>query len=123
MRRITDQDLRGTGRLLESRGEVHRLPGHEAMVACRSGCNNLAAVHTRTNLKAHAPLQLELTVEAFDLLSKLDGGTDGAKSIVLVHRWHAEHRHHRIANEFLNRPTVTLEHVRSSLEVPNHHSP
>ena len=48
---------------------------------------------------------------------------NAAQSVVLVYGRDAEDRHHRVADELLNRTAVALDHILRDLEVPRHHSP
>ena len=48
-------------------------------------------------------------------VAHLDRRAAGAKRVVLVQHGHAEHRHHRVADELLDRATVasTIPFIRS----------
>src|SRR5207248_3918972 len=50
----------------------------------------------------------------------LGRGADGPERVVLVRGWDAEHGHHRVADELLDRAAVPLERRAHLLEVARH---
>ncbi len=103
-----DQRFAWRRSLLESRGDVDGVTGDERL--------GLAADDHFSRIHADA------CVEAVrgDRGAHLRGGSDGTKSIVLVRHGDPEDRHHRVADELLDRPTVTLDDRSQVLEVAAH---
>ena len=56
-------------------------------------------------------------------LAHLDGRPQRAQRVVLVHDRHAEDRHHRIADELLDRAAVALDDLLHLLEVAGQERP
>jgi diketogulonate reductase-like aldo/keto reductase len=109
-----DQNLARRGRLLQARGDVDGVPRRERLV--RPG-DHLARVDAHPQLEAHAVVPLELGAERRDHRGELVRGADGANGVVLVHDRHAEHGHHRVADELLDRAAVALDDAPRLLEV------
>ena len=103
--RRPDEHLARRSRLLEPCGHVHRVAGDERAALARQ---DLARVH------ADPRLQLELRQR----VAHLRRGAQRTQRVVLVRDRHAEHRHHRIADELLDRPAVALDNRLHALEVP-----
>jgi hypothetical protein len=120
MGRVTDQDVARAGGLLKPRRDIYGIAGHQVVLTCARTGENLSTIHTDANLNPHATLVLQLAIQFLDFLLNLDGGAESPKCIVFVHGWYAKHGHHGIPNELLDRPTVTPQHVRDSLEVAKH---
>jgi hypothetical protein len=55
-----------------------------------------------------------------DRVAELQRCAHGPERVVLVHLRHAEHGHHGVADELLDRAAVTLDRRSSRLEVPRH---
>jgi hypothetical protein len=58
------QDLLGACSLLQPRGHVHRVPGDETLSGDRVARDHHAGVHAGPDGEPHAPVALELVVEA-----------------------------------------------------------
>ena len=97
--RLADDDLTRLGALLQSLGHDHRLAGDEAVPLRRVAGEHLARVDSDRRLQA------ELRDRALHLLR----GPDGPQGVVLVHDGDAEHGHHLVADELLDRAAVTLD--------------
>ena len=102
--RLADQDLARIGGVLEPRGDVDRVPGRQSLLGAR---DHLPRVHADPSL--HPELRKRLT--------HLHRSPAGPQRVVLVHRWNAEHRHHRVADELLHRASVRLDDSLHPLEV------
>ena len=89
-----DQDVAGLGRLLQPRGEVHRLAGREGRVA-RLG-DDLA------RLDADPRLEPEIVDRAEDR----ERGAHRPLGVVLVRLRNPERGHHRVPRELLDDPAV-----------------
>ena len=70
-----------------------------------------------------AELVAELVVQPRERRSQLGRRADRAQGVVLVELGDAEHRHHRVADELLDRPAVALQHLGHALEPAGHHLP
>ena len=103
-RRVADQDLARLGGLLEPGGEVDRVTGGQAL---RRAGDDLAGRH------ADAPLDAQLR----ERVAHLDRRAQRPERVVLVHDRHAEHRHHRVADELLDAAAVALDDALHPLEI------
>ncbi len=103
-----DKDLACRGGLLEPGSHVDGIAGDEGLT--------LAADHDLAGVDADAGLQ---RVQSDDV-AHLDRGTNSPERVVLVRDRDAEHRHHRVADELLHRPTVALDDRPQVLEVAPH---
>ena len=101
---LADQDLVGLGGVLQAGGHVHRIAGGEPLLCAR---DHLAGVHADPSL--HAQLR--------EGRPHLHRSPAGPQRVVLVHLRHAEHRHHRVADELLHRAAVRLDDRLHPLEV------
>src|SRR5205085_453482 len=63
---------------------------------------------------------LELVVQAHEPKPHLVGGSCSAQRIVLVRDRNTEHRHHRIADELLDGPSMPFDRRTHLVEVPKH---
>ena len=82
--------------MLQPGGDVHGIAGHERLAGAR---DDLAGVNADAHLQA----------ERCDGIAHLDRRSHRAKGVVLVDLWEAEDSHRRIADELLDRATVSLE--------------
>ncbi len=105
--RRADQDLAGTGRLLQPCGDVDGIADDEGLAGPG---DHLAGVHPDTYQQT----------EPRDGISHLDRGTHRAKRVVLVDLREAEDRHHRVAHELLDRAAVPLEDLAKFRVVAGH---
>ncbi len=84
--------------------------------------DDLARVDADPALDPDAPVSLELLVQLDEGRAHVGGRTHGAQRVVLVHDRDAEHRHHRVADELLDRAAVALDGLAHRLEVPGHNA-
>ena len=103
-RRRADQHLSRLCCLLEAGRHVHRVTGREPFL----GAGDDLAGHD-----ADPSLQAELGQR----VAHLRRGANRSQRVVLVHRRHAEDRHHRVADELLDCAAVALDDRLHSLEV------
>ena len=106
-----DQRLRRSRRLLESRSNVDRVSGDERLT--------LAADDDLARVDPDPRLQAVLR----DRRTHLRRCTHRAESIVLMRHRDPEHRHDRIADELLDRATMTLDNRAQILEIAAHTRP
>ena len=106
VRRRADQDRPRLGGLLESLGEVDRVTGHERLARPGVARDDLTGVDADPAGELDAPLHPQLRVELGEAPLHLRPGADSAKGVVLVDHRHAEHGHHLVAAEPLDRPAV-----------------
>ena len=101
-RRLPDQHLARLRRLLQPRRHVDRIAGRQPLL--RPG-------HHLARHDADPPLQPELRQR----VPHLDRRAHRAQRVVLVHYRHAEHGHHRVADELLHLPPCrsTIVFIRS----------
>ena len=109
-RRLADQHLTRLRRLLQPSGDVDRVPGREPLLRPR---------HHLTRHDADPPLQPQLGQR----VSHLHGRPHRAQRVVLVQHRHAEHGHHRIADELLHAPAVPLHDRLHPLEIARQQRP
>ena len=105
-----EQDIARPGRLLEPRGHVHCVPRHERVALTR---------HHRARIHADPRVQTELV----DDVAQLDRGANRAQGVVLPRNRNPEDGHHRVTDELLHRPPMTLQHHPRRLVVPVHQGP
>jgi hypothetical protein len=122
-RRVTDQNLASTGRLLKPGRNVDGVAGDECVRLHALAREDLARVHAGADLDPEATLALELFVQLHNRFACLDGRPDRPQRIVLVHHRHSEHRHHGITDELLDGSSVAMQRIRNTLEVPEHELP
>ncbi len=103
-RRLSDQHLARLRRLLEAGGHVHRITGRQPLLRPR---HDLARHHPDPTLQPQLGQRI----------AHLDRRTHRPHSVVLVHRRHAENRHHGVADELLHAAAVPLDDRPHSLEV------
>ena len=99
----------GSGGLLEPLRGIDRVAGDERRVVVAG--DHLAAVDADPDPELRPPLAGQLLVQPGQRLAHLDGGPNRAQRVVLVHGRNAEHRHHRVADELLDRAAVPLERL------------
>ena len=85
--------------------------------------HDLARVHPGPEADGDPALRLELAVHGAQGVADLPGGPDRPQGVVLVDRGDPEHRHHRIADELLDRPPVALDDRAHRGEVAGHQGP
>ena len=119
--RLADQHLSGRRRLLEPGGDVHRVARRERAPAGDVARHDFAGVDARPNLDPDTPVPLELDVQDREGISHLGSRANGPKGVVLVENRDPERGHDRVAHELLERPAVSLDHLRGLAEVARHH--
>ena len=122
VRRLPQQDVARTGVLLEPRRDVDRVPGDETLVGHRLTRDHLAGVDPDAVGDRDAPAGADLLVQAAECRAHLVRRADGPQRVVLVQPWHAEHRHHGVADELLHRAVVPLHHPAHLVEVQRQHA-
>ena len=114
---FADRDSADRGDRLESRRRVHDVSGDDALAAVRS---RVAIDHRFAGLDSNPHTQLEVglgCVQLPDRIQDPESRPDRPLGVVLVGERRSEHCHHRIADEFLHRPPVTLEFLAQPLVV------
>ena len=87
-----------------------RSPGDHPLAARTDGHRGLAGQHAGAGLEARA--------ERLDRVDDLEGRADAALGVVLVGDRGAPDRHHRVADELLDRAAVALDLLPGGVEVP-----
>ena len=118
MRALAEKHLAGACGLLEPRCDVDDVPGHEAVARGRIAGHDLSGGHADPGLDPYAEFALELVAERSHRIAELCGGPHGSERVVLVEPGDAEDGHHRVADELLHRPTVSLDRDTGLVEVP-----
>jgi hypothetical protein len=98
------------GRLLQARGDVDGIARRQPLLGAR---DDLARADT------DSPLDPELR----EPVAHLHRRPQGPQRVVLVYGRHAEHRHHRVADELLDRAAVTFDDRLHPLEVARQQRP
>jgi hypothetical protein len=117
VRRLADEGLHLAGRLLETRRDVDRIAGDEALSGARVVGDDLAGVHADPIGERRAPARHELFVQALERTLHVPRGAARPQRVVLVQPRQAEDRHDRIADELFDRPAVTLDDHLHRVEV------
>ena len=120
IRLVADQDLARVGGGLEPGGRVHGVAGDAAEVGRIGTHEDLAGVHADPAGEPDAVVALELVVEVLERRAHVDGGADRSERVVLVELRDAEHGHHGVADELLDRAAVALERGAHRVEVAGH---
>src|SRR5207248_1441983 len=115
---VADQDLAWKRRLLEPGGDVDGIPGGERAAVVR---HDLAGVDSHADLELGPELFAELAAQAGEARAELVRRARRPQRVVLVDDRDPEHRHHGVADEFLDRPAVTLEHLARGREIAFHY--
>ena len=97
----SDEDLAGLRVLLETRGDDDGAAGHEELRPFHIAGHDLAGVDPDAKGEPRAPLAARGHLRA-----QGDRRAHGAFGVILVRDRHPKHRHHGIADEFLDRRTV-----------------
>src|SRR5262245_29040650 len=117
---FADEDLAGSGRLLESRGHVDRIPGGERLSGIGCSGEDLPRIQPGSGLDLNAPVPLELLVQRLQLASHLKRRSHRSQRVVLMEAGDAEHRHDRVSDELLRYTTMTPDHAGHFREVAAH---
>ena len=116
--RSPEQDLAGGGGLLQTGRDVHRVAGHDLLVA-RAG-HHVAGVHPDPAGERHPVVAVELRVQRLERRAHLARGADGAQRVVLVDLRHAEDGHDGVADVLLDGAAVVFDRRPHRVEVPLH---
>ena len=120
---LAEQHLAGACRLLQPRGDVDGIAGHEGLAARRVTRDDLAGVDADPQRDRLADPPLELLVQHGEASLHLERGPARAQRIVLMGFRHAENGQHCIADELLHGATVPLERGPHLVEVREHQAP
>ena len=119
-RRLADQHLaERCGRLEPLRG-VHRIADDRVRplhVAGEQTRHDLAGVHADAKRQTHPVFAIEVVIEPDDRRLHRKRREDRALGVVLVRDRRTEHRHHRVADVFVDRALVPLDLPRERTEV------
>src|SRR5439155_1739897 len=115
--RLADERLHLAGRLLEPRRDVHRITGDETLSGAGVVGHDLAGVHADPVGERRAPARQELLVQPLERALHVPRGAARAQRVVLVQARQPEHRHHRVADELLDRPAVALDDRLHRVEI------
>jgi hypothetical protein len=105
---FAQQDLAGSGRLLESDRDVHSIPGHQACGTDARGDDDLAGIDADAHRHADAKLGLQAATQRGQGTAHLERGPDRPKGIVLMDERHAKDGNDSIANDLLDGPAMPL---------------
>ena len=109
-RRLGEQHLPRRSGLLQTGGHVQRVTGRQPLLRPR---------HHLTRREPDPPLD----PQPRERRPHLHRRPAGPQRIVLVHRRHPEHRHHRIADELLHHAAVLLDHPPHPPEIARQQRP
>ena len=122
MGRLAEEDLAGRGGLLQTGGDVHRVPRNQTLPGRRVTGHHFPGVDTDPSGDPDAVFAFELQVERTQRLPHPGSGADRADRVVLVQPRDPEDGHHGIADELLDRASVAFDHRRHLVEVAAHHA-
>ena len=117
-RLLADEDLVRLRSLLQPRGDVDRVSGHQSLLRAR---DHLARVEADPQRQPRSVIAFQLLIQFPERLPHLRRSTHRPQGVVLVQNGDAEHRHHRIADELFHRPLMALDHLSHYLEIARHH--
>ena len=109
--RLRDGDAVDGCGALQAGGGVDDVPGDDPLTflrTCPEGDDRLARVDADAHLERERRV---LLVQLLDRLEDAKPRADGPLGVVLVRDRRAEHRHHGVADELLDRPSVQLDLV------------
>ena len=109
LRRLADEHGPGLGRALDPRGRVDEIPCDHAL-ALRAECDRGLAAQ-------HAPARLQGRIERGHRGEQLECRPHGPLRVVLLRDRRAPERHHRVADELLDRAAVALNRRPRKVEV------
>ena len=119
-RRLAEQHVARAGRLLQPRGDVHRIARDERLPTGGVTRDDLARVDADPERDPCPEASLQLLVERRQPGLHLERGPAGTQSIVLMCLGHPENGQHRVADELLHRAPVPLERAPHLVEVREH---
>jgi hypothetical protein len=109
------------GRLLQARGHVHRVAQDECAASRSAPGDNFPGVHPGAKMEGHAPVALQFLVEFGQGRLQLHRSPYRPEGVVLVQPGDAEHPNDGIADELLDRPLMSFQHLAHPLEVLAYH--
>jgi hypothetical protein len=110
MGRLADKNGARGGNGLKAASGVHKIAGNHPLVRRAEGHGGFAGQDAGAGLDGWA--------EGLDRVDQLEGGADGALSIVLVGGGGAPDGHDRIADELLDDAPVACHDILGEIEVP-----
>ena len=110
----------GRAACLEPRGHVHRVTGREPLLRSR---HHLPGVDTDPQLQRRSEVAHQPFVQLGQAIAQFGRRPHGPQRVVLVQDGNAEHRHHRVTDELLDRPSVTFHGDARQVEIPGHDCP
>ncbi len=121
VRRRAEQDLPVSGRLLQARGRVDRVAGRERAPCPSRAGHHRSGVDARPDRQPHTEFGKQLPGQDGDRVVQLVSRPHGPQRVILMHHGDAEHGEHRVADELLDRPAVTLDGRARHREVTAQH--
>ena len=109
LRRLAHQDAPGLGGRLDARGGIDEVARNHALA--------LGAERHRCLTRQHTGPGCERRVELGNRGHEVECGPDRALGVVLSRCRRSPDRHHRVADELLDRPAVALDQRAGRLEV------
>ena len=113
-RRLTDEHLPGLGGGLHPRGRVHEVAGDHPLAGRADRHRRLAGQDPGAGAES---LHAELVAERGHGGDEVESGSHCPLGVVLGRRRRTPDRHHRIADEFLDRAAVELDQAPARVEV------
>jgi hypothetical protein len=118
---LPDQHVAGLGRLFQPGRHVDRVAGNHPLAGPRLGYGqDLAGVDPDAHLQGQTVTICEVRVQNGQSFAHPQGRPQGPGGVILVGGRHPEHRHHRIADELLDRPLLRLDLPAHGREVGAH---
>jgi hypothetical protein len=115
---LTDEDLAGRRGLLEPRGRVDSVAGHESLPERGVAGDHLAGEDAGPVGQTDAPARLKVVVEPGHPLVDVPRRQDRSKRVVLPHRTEPEHGHDRVADVLFHRAAEPDDAASDVREVP-----
>ena len=116
--RDADQDATGRSRRLQTSGKRYRLARDHRLPQARVAGDDLARRDPDPRLDFDAVVAEEIDIERDHSRLHLVCRPNGPQRVVLVDLGDAEHRHHGVADELLDRAAVAFDDRAHRLEVP-----
>jgi hypothetical protein len=118
--RLADQDLAGSGALLQPRRGVHGVPRDEPLAGGGIPWDHLTGGDAGSNGQGDAALGLEVRVQPVEGMLHFAGSPEGPDGIVLVQLEDAEHGHDGVPDVLLDHPTVAFHDPLHGSEEATH---
>ena len=109
-RGLVGQDVARAGRRLQPRRSVHHVARHHSLVGRADADRRFAGDDTGP--------RVEVVAEGADRVDHLEARPNSTLRVILVRDRCPPHRHHRIADELLDRPAVARDRLAGGLEIP-----